>query len=246
MKLKPHRFLTATLSGAIAMATIAPALVATPRANPGSSLSREPGAIYLEDFVDQRVELLAIDEVPIYATAQRQRALGTLKKGRKVVVVAMTDKQYQIRGQALHGQVKGWVFPSALASLDKDFVANLRSLYERQKIVGELIAENQIALGMNIDEVVASMGKPSRKNSKLNKAGRSDTYEYITYDRVSRYRTGYDRFGNLVQQLYYVKVESGKLSVSFKDEVVETIEETEGNPLGGGGVKIVPFPINLF
>jgi len=242
MKIKPHWSLSAALLGALALT----ALPTTSHARSGSNLSREPGAIYLEDFLDQRVELLAIEQVPIYATAQRQRALGTLKKGGKVEITAMTDKQYQIRGAALHGQVKGWVLPSALASLDKDFVANLRALYERQKIVEELIAEHQIALGMNIAEVVASMGKPSRKSSKLDKSGRNDIYDYVTYKRVPRYRTGHDRFGNVVQQVYYIKVESGKLTVSFKNEIVETIEETEGNPLGSGGVRIVPFPIELF
>lgn len=246
MKIKPPRLLAAMLSVALALVVTAPAPAAKPHSRSGSNLSREPGAVYFEDFLDQRVELLAIEQVPIYATAQRQRALGTLKKGRKVEIVAMTDKQYQIRGAALHGRVKGWVLPSALASLDEEFVANLRALYERQKIVRELIEEHQIALGMNIDEVLASMGKPSRKSSKLDKGGRRDIYEYITYERVPRYRTAHDRFGNVVQQLYYVKVESGRLSVSFDDGVVETIEEAEGNPLGSSGVRIVPFPIDLF
>ncbi len=245
MRPQPHRLLAAALPVALGLAAIPPA-DAAPRTGQKSNLSREPGAIYLEDFADERVQLLALHEVPIYATAQRQRAVGTLKKGRKVELLAMTDKQYQIRGMALHGQVKGWVPPAALASLDKDFVANLRAMYDRQVVVNEMIENNQIALGMSIDEVVASMGRPSRKNSRLDKGGRSDTYEYITYERVPQYRTGYDRFGNLVQKLYYVKVESGKLSVTFKDEIVEAIEETEGNPLGGGGVKIVPGPIELF
>ena len=70
----------------------------------------------------------------------------------------MTEKQYLIRGMALHGQVKGWIFPSALQGLDKKFSDKLRTLYERKKIVDELIQNEQIALGMNTDEVIASMG----------------------------------------------------------------------------------------
>jgi hypothetical protein len=31
--------------------------------------------------------------------------------------------------------------------------------------------------------------------------------------------------------------------VNFKNNTVETIEETKGNPLGTGGVKIVPGPV---
>jgi len=41
-------------------------------------------------------------------------------------------------------------------------------------------------------------------------------------------------------------METGKLSVKFNNNIVESIEETEGNPLGGQNVKIVPIPIELF
>ena len=99
---------------------------------------------------------------------------------------------------------------------------------------------------MNTDEVVTSMGKPSRKNSKLDRDGRSDTYEFSTFERVAQYRFRRDSQGNLFRQKYYVKMETGKLSVKFKNDIVESIEETEGNPLGGADLKIVPIPIELF
>ena len=245
MKLNPSRTITYALSGMLVISALSSEAVASTQRGK-SALSREPGAIYFEDFTDKRVELLAIRQDPIYATAQRKRALGVLKKSRKVTVLAMTDKQYMIRGMALHGQVKGWVFPSSLASLDKEFVANLRALYERQKVVEDLINNHQIALGMTTEEVIASLGKPERKHSKLDKGGRKDVYDYVTFERVPQYQMRRDAYGNLVRQKYYIKVESGKLSVTFKNEVVESIEETEGNPLGGGGAKIVPIPIELF
>ena len=37
-----------------------------------------------------------------------------------------------------------------------------------------------------------------------------------------------------------------ELSVNFKNDIVENIEETEGEPLGGENVRIVPVPIELF
>ncbi|MBE06262.1 MAG: hypothetical protein CMO37_03065 [Verrucomicrobiaceae bacterium] len=211
-----------------------------------SNLKREPGAIYLEDFSEDKVELLAIKQEPIYVSPQRKRAIGQLRKGKKVTLIAMTNKQYLIRGMALHGQVKGWIPPSALQELNKDFSDKLRALYERKKVVDELIKNKQIALGMNTGEVVESMGKPSRKNSKLDRGGRLDTYEYSTFERVAQYRFRRDSQGNLFRQKYYVKMETGKLSVTFKNDIVESIEETEGNPLGGGDLKIVPIPIELF
>ena len=211
-----------------------------------SNLKREPGAIYLEDFSEDKVELLAIKQEPIYVSPQRKKAIGQLRKGKKVTLIAMINKQYLIRGMALHGQVKGWIFPSALQWLNKDFSDKLHALYERKKVVDELIKNKQIALGMNTGEVVESMGKPSRKNSKLDRGGRLDTYEYSTFERVAQYRFRRDSQGNLFRQKYYVKMETGKLSVTFKNDIVESIEETEGNPLGGGDLKIVPIPIELF
>lgn len=212
----------------------------------GAQLSRERGAIYFEDYLDEKVERLATKQVPIYSTAQARSSVGQLKKGGKVEVLAMTDKLVQIRGMALHGQVKGWVHPAALTELGDEFVKNIHALEERRKIVDELVANQEIALGMKIDEVVASLGKPQRKTSKLTKEGRSDVYEYITYDRVPQYQTGRNSFGQLVRQKVYVKVETGKLSVTFKDEIVESIEETEGEPLAGADVKIVPYPIEIY
>lgn len=220
-----------------------PAAAAPRKKREKSALAREPDAIYLEDFTDSRVKLTVKGEPPIYKSTLRQDALGLLKKNREVELVAMTDTQYRVRGEAQHGTVVGWVLPSELTSLDKDFVANLRELYDRQKLVEELIEAGEIALGMTIDEVGESLGRPSRKSSRLDKGGRMDIYEYITYKRIPQYRyvTGQD--GQLYQETYYIKVESGKLTVSFKDQVADSIEETEGEPIGGGKVRIISPPV---
>lgn len=211
-----------------------------------SSLPREPGAIYLEDFADSKIMLKVKGEPPIYKSTLRKDALGLLKKGREVELVAMTDTQYRVRGPAQHGTVVGWVLPSQLTSLDKEFVTNLRKLYERQKKVEELIEQGEVALGMTIEEVGDSLGRPSRKSSKLDKDGRVDTYEYVTYKRIPQYRYARDFRGRLYQETYYIKVESGKLKVSFKDKIAESIEETEGEPIAGGKVRIVPPPIFIW
>jgi len=210
-----------------------------------SNLSREPGAIYLEDFLKKKVKMRVMKEVPIYATAERTRSVGTLLAPRYVDVLAMNDKGYRIRAMATHGQVAGWVLSTELASEDKDFPAKLRKMYERQKIVQELIDNAQVALGMTIDEVQASLGKPDRKSSRLDKDGRHDVYDYVTYEKVPQYRYVRDAYGRVIRQTYYIKVETGKVSISFKDENVESIEEKEGEPQAGG-FKVVPIPIEIF
>jgi hypothetical protein len=135
------------------------------------------------------------------------------------------------------------MLPQDLLSPDPNLAANMRKLYDRQQQVQALIDSRQVALGMTLDEVNASMGKPTRKSSKLTLQGREDKLEYSIFDKVPQVMTGRDPYGNLVQNVVYVKVETGTLSVSLKDGIVDTIEETKGAPLGGGGVKIVPGPI---
>lgn len=237
---------TVLLGVACAAAFVAlpePAGAAPRKKRQKSALGREPGAIYLEDFSDAQIKLTVKGEPPIYKSTLRKDAVGTLKKNREVVLVAMTDKQYRVRGEALHSTVVGWVLPSQLTSLDKGFVANLKKVYEREKKVEELIEKGEIALGMTADEIAESIGRPSRKSSKLDKGGRIDIYEYVTYKRIpqSRYVRGQD--GRLYSETYYIKVESGKLKVSFKNKIAESIEETEGEPAGGGNIRIVPAPI---
>ena len=208
-----------------------------------SGLAREPGAIYLADFTSERTKLQVKGDPPIYKSTLMESAIGILKKGREVELVAMTDKLYRVRGAAQHGTVVGWVKPSQLTSLDKDFVANMKKLYERQKKVEKLIENNEIALGMTVDEVAESLGRPSRKSSKLDRGGRKDIYEYATYKRIPQYRYVRDQTGRLYKETYYIKVESGKLKVTFNNKIAESIEESEGETGPNPEVKIVPAPI---
>ena len=70
-----------------------------------SNLNREKGAIYLEDFTQEPVILMAQKQVPIYVSPQGKRSVGQLRKGKKITVIAVLDNQFLIKGLALHGQV---------------------------------------------------------------------------------------------------------------------------------------------
>jgi hypothetical protein len=96
---------------------------------------------------------------------------------------------------------------------------------------------------MTPEEVQASLGKPTRKNTKINAIGKSERYEYAIFEKVPQTTMGVNPFGQLVPTVVYVKVEVGTLTVSFKDGVVDEIEETKGNPLRGMPVPVVPAPI---
>ncbi|MCA1964241.1 MAG: hypothetical protein LDL31_09885, partial [Prosthecobacter sp.] len=169
--------------------------------------------------------------------------IGSMAPGTVVRLVALSDDAYRVRGRARHGDVSAWLPMTAAATPEVDLVPRLKKLYERQKKVQELIAARQIALGMTGEEVQAALGKPSRKSSKLSAAGREEKLEYVIYERVPQYTTSLDAFGRPFQTVTYLKMETGSLSVILKDNVVDSVEETKGNPLGTGGVKIVPGPI---
>lgn len=246
--LPAHRFAFVTLpllTLTFALLTLPPPIQAqTERSRLGSST--EPGAMYVEDILPKAVKLTVNAEAPIYYQVDMQRVLGSMAPGTVVQLVALSDTGYRVRGRARHGDVAGWMRMEHLKSADPKLPEKLKAFYERKKEVDALIAANQVAIGMTVEEVKASLGNPTRKSSKITAAGREESLEYSIYERVPQITTGRDRFGNLVQSTIYVKVEVGRLSVAFKDNVVTEINETMGNPLGVGGVKLLPRPIMLY
>ncbi len=207
---------------------------------PTSRLAVEPGTIHVEDILTKPVILKVISDAPIYVSSKLDRAIGSMMPGTLVKLVAISDTAFRVRGKARHGDTSGWLRAADVLSPDPNLVPSLKKLHERQTKVEELITAHQIALGMTSEEVLASMGKPSRKSSKLSAAGKDEKFEYVIFERIPQYNTSVDAFGRAVQTVTYIKVETGSLSVNFKNDIVDTIEETKGNPLGGGGVKIVP------
>ncbi len=212
-----------------------------------SDLVKEEGAIYLEGMVEPEVVVNISTQVPAYTTLKGDRWIGTLAPNQNAVLLAVSDKAYRVRGKAKQGQIAGWVSKAAVAGLPESFEKNLREYYERHQIVQELIDNHQVALGMRVDEVIASIGPPDKRSSKLNSDGRTDQLEYISYERVPQTVTTYDAFGRPVPTTRYVEVESGRVTIDFENETVTSISETEGIDLAGAsGYHVVPPPIFLF
>jgi hypothetical protein len=237
--MKKPLLLCATLAAVLAAAPAFADL--TPRRS--TLLAPEPGTMDVEGLLKKPVMLKVAQEAPIYTRSTLDRAIGSMAPGTIVSLVGIADNAYRVRGRARHGDVSGWMRIQDLLSPDPNLIPNLKKLWERQNQVDELIANHQVALGMTTEEVVASMGKPNRQSSKLTAGGRDATYEYVVYDRVPQYSTSFDVFGRPFQSVVYVKVETGNLSIHLKDGVVESVEETKGDPLGGRGVKVIPGPI---
>jgi hypothetical protein len=224
---------------ALLLALLAQAASPQPAA---AQLNTEPGAIVIEDLLEEPILLTIKDAAAVYSSVRSPRRLGIIPAGREVKLVAVTDRAYRVRGEALHGGVVGWIRPDDLDA-DPEMIESITKLYERQILVQEMIRERQVALGMTNKEVEASLGKPTRKSSELTRAGRKDSYEYSIFERVPHQTLVQDQTGRVFTRTTYVEVETGTLKITFDNEVVDSISEDQGRPLGGGEVRIVPGPI---
>lgn len=238
-------FCLALLALCICQTAPAQSITSSPR-NRSSLQTVEPNTFALEGLTPKPIVLKVQIEAPVYPTSKFQGALGSFAPGTPVTLLAMSDTAYRVRGRARHGDVAGWVHLTDVQSSDPNLYANLKKLYERTRQVDELIQHKQVALGMTSQEVLASMGKPSRKSSKITAAGKEERLEYSIYEQVPQTSTGVNAFGQIVQTVIYVRVEVGTLSLSFKDNVVSEITEVKGNPLRGGGVMTIPPPVAGF
>lgn len=209
----------------------------------GAITSTDPGAIPLEDILPHPVKATVLVESVIYYQSDLQRALGGMGAGTVVQVIGMKDNLFKVRGRAHHGDVAGWMRMRDLKFTDPKLPERLKAFAERHKTVDELVQKHQVAIGMTGDEVKASLGLPTRKSAKITADGREEVLEFIAYKMVPQTVPGRDRFGNAVPAVVYVKVETGRLSVTLKNGAVTEIQETQGNPLAGEAGKTVPAPV---
>ncbi|MEI7866009.1 MAG: hypothetical protein WCI38_11615 [Chthoniobacterales bacterium] len=228
---------------------------------------REPGVIYLSDFEAQEPRFKLTAPAPCYFDVDQSRYAGTLRFPQVVTAVAVApDGSFRVRGNAKQGGVAAWIEPHFLEGVPADLVTNLRAADQRQREVEALIARNEVAIGMTLDEVARSLGKPQKKSSSTNRAGTSQIFEYIRYKLVPqtiytptyaqtvlginpdprwRLETVVVRGGYGVQaSTIYVKVPVGSMKVSFINGIVDAIEESEGTLVGARASIVVP-PVNV-
>jgi hypothetical protein len=228
---------------------------------------REAGAIYLSDFDLEPLKLALREPAPCYFEMSAKRYAGTLRFPQAVKLDAVAPNgMLRVRGNAKQGGVAAWVDPAYLEPLPTDFVANLQRAEERRRQVEELIARNEVAIGMTPDEVARSLGKPQKRSSRTSRDGSSQVFEYIRYKLIPQtvyspayvesitgvrpdprarletvvVRGGYGYNASTV----YVKVPVGTITVTFAEGIVESIEESEGTLVGTDASIVVP-PVNL-
>jgi len=207
-----------------------------------AAVIREPGAIYLEDFLSRPVKLATLSETEIFYKSDLARYLGTVRKGEIVELQAVSEGAYRVRARAQQGPVVGWLNPAALTPLKAEFLENLRRNAARKAEVDALIEKNEVAINMTPEEVGRALCKVSKKTSRADAKGREEIWEFVRYERVPQQVTGYDRYGHLVSSVVYVKVPSGKLAVTFTNNLVSSLEQTEGTFDRDARIKIVTAP----
>lgn len=208
-----------------------------------SNLDSDPEVVYLEQWLDEPVELKVVKQAPVFSDRHGSHRLGFLKAGQTVRLDALTDKVYRIRGQGTHHGIAGWVAPWAFSAESPDFKKQLEAFYDRQIQVRSLIEAKQAAIGMTLGEVEAALGRPVKTNLRKTEKGVSGKWEYIDYDEVKHYITRVDpHTGAVFRQLSHIeRVERGRTDIEFKDDIVTAIEESEDRR--GGTVKIIVPPL---
>jgi hypothetical protein len=208
-----------------------------------SLLDSDPEVVYLNTVLAKPVELEVVKPAPVFSDRDGKHRLGTLKADQSVKVEAITDKIYRVRGQGTRDGIAGWVAPWAFSSKDPEFAANLKQLYEREIQVREIIAAKQVAVGMTLDEVTRSKGKPDKTSVRRTGSGQSGRWEYVEFEEMKHYVTRIDPVTGAPYRVlsHVTQVEKGKLAVEFENDVVTAIEESTGDK--GGKVRIVVPPV---
>ena len=228
---------------------------------------REPGAIYLSDFHEKVPRYRLNGPAPSYFEATMKRYAGTLRFPQTVQLDAISeDGLLRVRGNAQQGGVAAWIEPKYLTGLPENYLEVVLRAEQRRRQVEDLIARGEVAMGMTLDEVGRSLGKPQKRSSRTSREGATQTFEYIKYKLIpqtvytpayAQTLTGYRPEGGkkletvVVRSGYgyeastvYVKVPVGTVTVGFVNGLVETLEESEGT-LAGANASIVVPPVNL-
>lgn len=217
-------------------------------APPGYKLAKEKGVIYLQDILDEKdkVSLKVTKATPVFSTKDATNQLGTLVAGQQAQLEGFTPFAVRVRGKGGNGMMVGWANPRDFETPSPDFFDTLRKIAERREQVMKLIAAKQAAIGMTTGEVGESLGKPTKRASRQTADGRTEVWEYIDYEIISHYDTVRDPVtgANYRKFAYNEKIEKGKTTVEFKDDVVISLGEKEDlsrkRDLG-----IVPVPLDF-
>ncbi|MEM7143755.1 MAG: hypothetical protein AAF591_01390 [Verrucomicrobiota bacterium] len=179
-----------------------------------------------------------------YADQSLRRNLGMIFRDSEVVLLAYTDKAFLVRGEVAGKGREYWISVEAFTPLPREVVEVMNLGIDRVNEVTELVAKNQVALGMTEAEVRRSLGAPDKKVERISARGKEVVWEY--YERTTDVRVGADfgvrpyygfRRGHFYNgfpryrsgfggTIFVVRDEERDMAVNFRDGVVVSIEKT--------------------
>lgn len=200
--------------------------------------------VKVEEFAPDGITLKVEKPGIVYPTNKGGRQRGALKTNTEVELVSFTDRAYFVRGTRTDGEgVSGWVTPAAFSAKDPKFVEKLKQVHTRQLLVRELIANEEVALGMTPEEVSQIYPKPTKTRIRRNAEGQTQVWEMIEYDEINHYRLVRDPLtGTVFRQLSHTTTEEkSKVVVEFENGFVTAIEKSENN--GPAKPTVVAAPV---
>lgn len=238
------------LLAALPLALAAPLPAAPP-------IVRVPGAMYLHDFGQPPLPLRVLQaNARAFSDPALTRTVGTLRFPQTVQATAFLPAACRITGNARQGRIAGWVALRDLEPLPADFLTNLAEAERRRDRVETLIARNEAAIGMTMDEVRRALGRPQRTSRQADRFTNQEVWEYVRYRlmpqtttfhqpaRTTRWvphhgivTTTHPGFGTQTQM---VRVPVGKTKITFEDGVATGIRQTEGAPATGRPSIVAP------
>lgn len=217
------------------------------KAAPTSPIIREQGAIYLSDFAAKSMKIKVREPAPGYFDLSGNRYVGTLRAPQIVELQAISDTSYRVRGNAQQGQVLAWIDPKFLEPIPPAVIDALKKSEERRQTVKALIAQNEVAIGMTAEEVQLSLGKPQKKTSRASKdKAIEQVWDYVKYQLIPQNTNVIGPGGAVTIATTYVKTPVGKLTITFQDSIVESLDQSEGTLLSGNETTIVAPPIVVY
>lgn len=207
---------------------------------------RDPGVIYLADFDLKPMRLRVLRPAPTSFDLNGTRYAGTLREGQDVELQAVGGTLYRVRGRAQQGQILAWVSPEFLSPLPEGFITSLRASEDRRIAVTELIAKKEVAIGMTLEEVERSIGRPNKRSTRKDTEKTTQTWEYVRYANIPQQTTVIGRDGVASIATTWIKTPVGTLTLNFSEGIVSSMDESEGSILQGTQTTIVAPPIFVY
>lgn len=213
-----------------------------------SLLQQDPEVVYTREFAPDGIQMQVEKAAPIYATKRGKRILGNLKPGTQVELLGFNERAYRVRGKRLDGSgVAGWVGPHALSLKElENFKEVFQEVYQRQVLVRELIAAEEVAVGMSVEEVSRSLGKPTKTSSRRTAEGSCQVWEYLEFELIRHYQNVRDPYTGVIyrQFTHSTREVTSRLEVEFVDGFVTAVEESEDHDRRGRA-RIVSRPFRI-